>query len=371
MIYLLDTNACIVYLNRPMSGVRRRLQSLSPQDIAVCSVVKAELFYGAMRSNNPERTLALQSAFLNTFVSLPFDDEVLQQLKIPFPPLNEQKRIVRKIEALQRRSQRVKEAIDAIPQLLDQFRQSVLAAAFRGDLTADWRENNPDVEPASVLLEKIRGKIHKFKTKKIESNLPDPFKIPNNWKWVSLSSICNSITDGDHQAPPKANYGIPFLVISNITKGKLDFSNIRYVPEEYYRSIPEHRKPKKRDILYSVVGSYGIPVIVDTEEKFCFQRHIALFKLSDFINSKYILYALKSNFIFKQATEVATGTAQLTVPLSGLRKIKIPLISEDEQLEIVHRIESFFKTIETIQQQYQQTKANLDCCILTHFTQTE
>lgn len=74
MIYLLDTNACIVYLNRPMSGVRRRLECLSPQDIAVCSVVKAELFYGARRSKNPQRTLALQSAFLNNFVSLPFDD---------------------------------------------------------------------------------------------------------------------------------------------------------------------------------------------------------------------------------------------------------------------------------------------------------
>lgn len=74
MIYLLDTNACIVYLNRPTSGVRRRLQSLSPQDIAVCSVVKAELFYGAMRSNNPKRTLASQEAFLKNFVSLPFDD---------------------------------------------------------------------------------------------------------------------------------------------------------------------------------------------------------------------------------------------------------------------------------------------------------
>jgi tRNA(fMet)-specific endonuclease VapC len=74
VIYLLDTNACIVYLNRPISGVRRRLQSLSPQDIAVCSVVKAELFYGAMRSNNPARTLAVQEAFLKNFISLPFDD---------------------------------------------------------------------------------------------------------------------------------------------------------------------------------------------------------------------------------------------------------------------------------------------------------
>ena len=74
MIYLLDTNACIIYLNRPISGVRLRLELLSPQDIAVCSVVKAELFYGAMRSNNPERTLASQEVFLNNFVSLPFDD---------------------------------------------------------------------------------------------------------------------------------------------------------------------------------------------------------------------------------------------------------------------------------------------------------
>lgn len=74
MIYLLDTNACIVYLNRSMSSVRRRLESLSPQDIAICSVVKAELFYGARRSKNPQRTLALQSTFLNNFVSLPFDD---------------------------------------------------------------------------------------------------------------------------------------------------------------------------------------------------------------------------------------------------------------------------------------------------------
>ncbi|MGV0104756.1 Ribonuclease VapC [Nostoc sp. DSM 114160] len=70
----LDTNACIIFLNRPMSAVRQRLESLSPADIVVCSIVKAELFYGAMRSNNPARTLALQEAFLNNFVSLPFDD---------------------------------------------------------------------------------------------------------------------------------------------------------------------------------------------------------------------------------------------------------------------------------------------------------
>lgn len=79
---------------------------------------------------------------------------ILSKLLIPLPPLNEQRRIVTKIEALKARSQRLKEALEAIPPLLDQFRQSVLAA-FRGDLTADWREKNSNVEPASVLLERI------------------------------------------------------------------------------------------------------------------------------------------------------------------------------------------------------------------------
>ncbi|MEH1807096.1 MAG: PIN domain-containing protein [Nostoc sp.] len=57
--------------------IRERLQSTNVKDIAVCSVVKAELFYSAMRSNNPERTLARQQEFLNLFVSLPFEDSTV------------------------------------------------------------------------------------------------------------------------------------------------------------------------------------------------------------------------------------------------------------------------------------------------------
>jgi tRNA(fMet)-specific endonuclease VapC len=74
MKYLLDTNTCIRHLNRRSELIIRKLASLGPEDVAVCSVVKAELFYGAQRSNNPERTLARQREFLDRFVSLPFDD---------------------------------------------------------------------------------------------------------------------------------------------------------------------------------------------------------------------------------------------------------------------------------------------------------
>jgi tRNA(fMet)-specific endonuclease VapC len=74
-MYLLDTNVCIQYLNGRSLSVRERLQATDVETVCVCSVVKAELFYGAMKSNNPQRTLANQQQFLNLFTSLPFNDE--------------------------------------------------------------------------------------------------------------------------------------------------------------------------------------------------------------------------------------------------------------------------------------------------------
>ena len=75
MRYLLDTNVCVMYLNGRSTSVGDRLLSTPTEDMAVCSVVKAELFYGALRSNNPTRTLERQQEFLRRFVSLPFGDE--------------------------------------------------------------------------------------------------------------------------------------------------------------------------------------------------------------------------------------------------------------------------------------------------------
>ena len=106
----------------------------------------------------------LNSCFGQTWISKSVSQQVgqaningtkLKALNIPLPPINEQRRIVAKIEALTARSRKAREALDAIPALLEQFRQSVLAAAFRGDLTADWREQNPDVEWQQTTLNKV------------------------------------------------------------------------------------------------------------------------------------------------------------------------------------------------------------------------
>ncbi|VXD17877.1 PilT protein-like protein [Planktothrix serta PCC 8927] len=84
MIYLLDSNSCIIYLNGRNEALRKRLESKQPSDIVVCSVVKAELFYGSRKSRNPNQNLNKQREFFQRFISLPFDDysaEVYGQIR--------------------------------------------------------------------------------------------------------------------------------------------------------------------------------------------------------------------------------------------------------------------------------------------------
>ncbi len=74
MTYLLDTNTCIRYLNGRSVSIKERLEALAPGEVGLCAVVKAELAFGAARSNDPARTLAKLAAFFAPFASLPFDD---------------------------------------------------------------------------------------------------------------------------------------------------------------------------------------------------------------------------------------------------------------------------------------------------------
>jgi len=138
-------------------------------------------------------------------------------------------------------------------------------------------------------------------------------------------------------------------VIGNLSSGKLDLRDTMFVPETYFRHLDAQRTPKKGDVLYSVTGSYGIAVLVETEDPFCFQRHIALLKPHPVIDGKYLSIALSTRLSFQQASQVATGIAQLTVPLSGLRMLRLPVPPTAEQKEIVRRVGALFALASAIE----------------------
>ena len=168
-------------------------------------------------------------------------------------------------------------------------------------------------------------------------------------KYTKISDVCQHVTDGDHMPPPKADYGIPFIMISSIEKAHINWENTKYVTENYYEAIGELRTPRKGDILYTVTGSFGIPVMVDTDKKFCFQRHIALLRPNAKITQKYLFYVLQTPHVYTQASKKATGTAQKTVGLSVLRNITIPYCSAEKQMRIVEFLEQHLTTCDSIE----------------------
>ena len=145
------------------------------------------------------------------------------------------------------------------------------------------------------------------------------------WMKVKLTQVCSSISDGDHLPPPKCESGIPFVTISDIKNNKFDLSNTRFVPKAYFDTIDEKRRIRKGDVLYSVVGSYGIPVYADKDLEIAFQRHIAILKPSDIVDSRFLYYSMLNPAFYNAADNVAIGAAQKTITLSALRNLEIPL----------------------------------------------
>lgn len=233
----------------------------------------------------------------------------LQEFPTPIPPLAEQQRIVDRIESLFAKLDEAKEKAQAVVDSFETRKAAILHKAFTGELTAKWREEH------GVRME--------------------------SWKVRTLDSVCSSIFDGDHMPPPKAESGIPFLVISNVNTGHLTFENTRFVPQEYYDTLSDTRKPQLGDVLYTLVGSFGIPVVVNSKRPFCFQRHMALLRPID-VSPQFLWYILQTPEMYDKASSIATGTAQLTVPIKGLRAMTIPRPNIAEQVEIVRILDGFF-----------------------------
>lgn len=231
----------------------------------------------------------------------------LKQYEVPISPVLEQQRIVVQIENLFAKLDEVKEKVQVIIDGFELRKAAIFHKAFTGELTERWR------------------KMHGVGM--------------DSWENRTLDSVCSTIFDGDHMPPPKAESGVPFLVISNVNNGHLSYENTRFVPQEYYDSLSETRKPQMGDILYTLVGSYGIPVVVDDERPFCFQRHMALMKPNE-INTYFLWYLLQSQEMFNKVSEIATGTAQLTVPIKGLRMVAFRKPTVKEQTEIVRILDN-------------------------------
>lgn len=293
----------------------------------------------------------------------------LNSIYFPLPPLAAQHRIVAKIEELLPYIDRYDKAENQLTALNTTFpealKKSILQEAVQGKLVLQ----NPDDEPASVLLERIRaekqalikaGKIKRDKHESViitrdkipyeiingkERCIADevPFELPESWEWAYLSTILSKLTDGSHNPPPNTGTGYPVISAKNIKGGKIAFDNVdRFTDEVGFIKENARTNIQENDVLMGIIGgSIGNIAIYNHSEKVIAQRSIAILRFM--IDIEYGIAVLKSPLVQNKLQLEAAGSAQGGVYLGTISKILIPVPPLSEQKRIVAKIEELMQ----------------------------
>ena len=287
--------------------------------------------------------------------------QTLSSMFIPIPPLEEQNRIVNRLKMLEPLIDKYKHAEEKLYELnaniKEQLKKSILQYAIEGKLVSQ----DPNDEPASVLLDRIRkekqklideGKIKKDKNESIiyrrdnsyyeKLNYKElcidvmiPFVIPDSWSWSKLGT-CLDVRDGTHDTPRYVFEGVPLVTSKNLSNGQVDFSSAKLISREDSNAINSRSKVDSGDILYAMIGSIGNPVLYQGNDDFSI-KNIALFKcIPNGMNMEYVYQFLV--LMQEDMKKSASGGVQAFVPLKYLRNYLIPVPPINEQKRICDAI---------------------------------
>ena len=287
--------------------------------------------------------------------------ETMTSLLVPIPPLEEQRRIVEKIDevasavsAYDVAYQKTENLNSAFPEAL---KKSILQEAVQGKLVPQ----DPSDEPAEALLERIRaekqrlvkeGKIKKDKHESVifrrdnshyekrgsEEVCIDeeiPFEIPDGWAWCRLGSILEKLTDGTHSTPKYTDCGVPFISVKDVSSGVLSFDSAKHISESEHRELYKRCDPKRGDILLTKVGTTGIPVIVDTDDEFSLFVSVAQLRFShSLLDENYLLLLIQSPLVQQQCTEHTRGVGNKNWVMRDISNtlVAIPPLAEQKRI---------------------------------------
>ena len=295
--------------------------------------------------------------------------ETMTSLLVPIPPLEEQRRIVEKIDEVASAvsaydvAYQKNEALNStFPEAL---KKSILQEAVQGKLVPQ----DPSDEPAEALLEHIRaekqrlvkeGEIKKDKHESVifrrdnshyekrgseELCIDDdiPFDIPDNWIWTRLQNICSLIGDIDHNMPKSvpADEGVLFLSAKDLLDdGTINFTqNVKFISRADFERLSRKALPQKHDIIYSRIGAaLGKARLVETDREFlvsyscCVVRPLLVYP-------QYIRYYLESPQILLHSIKARQSIGVPDLGMGEIKKYLVALPPYNEQVRIVEQLE--------------------------------
>jgi len=308
------------------------------------------------------RTLDL--ADLDTSTAIPgLNRNDVYMQKIPLPPLNEQKRIVAKVEELLTRVNATKERLAKVSLILKRFRQAVLAAACSGRLTAAWREKQPKLTSVNYSIQGIlqQREAEWLRTNGSSKKYKPPQDVKNNelqelskgWKYINSDALFSFITSGSRGwAKHYATSGPIFIRVGNLDHDtiSLDLTEVQHVNPPAGQE-KERTQVQLGDILISITADVGMVALVRDEIGEAYvNQHVAIARPVTNVFKPYLAWYLASRKGGQiQFQDLQRGATKVGLGLDDIRSVAISFPPIEEQQEIVRRVESMFKLAETIE----------------------
>jgi len=253
--------------------------------------------------------------------------------------------------------------------LLKKLRQQVLQEAIEGKLTADWREQNPDVKPASELLNHIAAeKAQLVKEKKIKAQkslLPitveeKPFDLPQGWEWCRLGDVAYGFQYGTSSKSNKSG-DVPVLRMGNIQSGEVDWNDLVYssdaVEIEKYKLIAG-------DLLFNRTNSrelVGKTALYRGCQPAIYAGYLVRFHMAGSISSDYANIVMNSRLHSEWCEEVRTDAlGQSNINATKLSGFRFPLAPIDEQEIIIDKVDKLLALCDELEVQITQNQSHAE-----------
>ena len=337
--------------------------------IKLHSQINAKYINAVILSNITQRIIEYSKNSTNDNISM----GTISNFFIPLPPMEEQKHIVKQLEILESYIEKYDKAETELSVLNetfpDQIKKAILQYAIQGKLVPQ----DPNDEPASILLDKIKaekqklikaGKIKKDKQesyiykrdnrhyekigdKEVDITDEIPFEIPDNWAWTRLGNLVQVLSDGTHKTPQYVAKGVPFLSVQNISSGKFDFTKLKYITQEEHSKLIQRVKPTYNDILFCRIGTLGKAIKCTLDFEFSIFVSLGLIRLVNFSMNDYMIILLNSPFGDRwiQENKVGGGTHTFKLNLVDIPHMLLPIPPFAEQDRIVAKVEEILKLL--------------------------
>ncbi len=289
----------------------------------------------------------------------------IREVRLGLPPYGEQERIVNYVETLFEKIDVTEQSLTKVETLLEKYRESLLAKAFRGELIP---QNESD-EPASVLLEKIRAEREKSapaKKKEMQAFAPitddeKPFDIPESWEWVRLGEYIKvkggkRVPKGESLIDTKTDY--PYIRVADMKKMTVSLEKLKYLSKEVYDTIKNYTISKD-DLYITVAGTIGrigyVPAELDNAN--LTENADKLTSFDDVFHKDFLMYMLLSRFVQEQIRDKTKQVAQPKLSVENINQLILVVPPLHEQKNILRQVVESLCSIKKIKK---QNKVKLD-----------